>query len=220
MAVLFGVLVGLAVCIPPGPVNIVVISQAMKRGFLHGFAAGLLAAVLDGTYCLLAVLGMANIAEYLNAYQAVLKIIAFLILAGVAWRTFRQSRDYGRLGVSAPPAGASARPFFTVFLLYVSNPSLYAFWLGTAGFVTGHGYIASHKSVAYLFTASVFAGCVLWYLTPEPLRGQVSQALQAENFSAHLPGAGRPPDGFCPGHGRVHIHSAPHLVSRLANLFI
>ena len=47
MAVLIGVLVGLAVCIPPGPVNIVVISQAMKRGFLHGFAAGLLAAVLD-----------------------------------------------------------------------------------------------------------------------------------------------------------------------------
>jgi L-lysine exporter family protein LysE/ArgO len=164
MAVLIGVLIGLAVCIPPGPVNIVVISQAMKRGFLHGFAAGLLAAVLDGTYCLLAVLGMANIAEYLNAYQAVLKIVAFLVLAGVAWRTFRQSREYGRLAVSAPPAGASARPFFTVFFLYVSNPSLYAFWLGTAGFVTGHGYITSHRSVAYLFTASVFAGCVLWYL--------------------------------------------------------
>ena len=164
MAVLIGVLVGLAVCIPPGPVNIVVISQAMKRGFLHGFAAGLLAAVLDGTYCLLAVLGMANIAEYLNAYQSVLKIVAVLILAGVAWRTFQQSREYGRLAIAAPPAGASDRPFVTVFFLYVSNPSLYAFWLGTAGFVTGHGYITSHRSVAYLFTASVFAGCVLWYL--------------------------------------------------------
>jgi L-lysine exporter family protein LysE/ArgO len=164
MTILIGVLVGFAVCIPPGPVNIVIISQAMKRGFLHGFAAGLLAAVLDGAYCLLAVLGMANVAGYLNDYQVVLKAVAFLLLAAVSWRTFRQSREYGRLAAQAPPAGASARPFVTVFFLYISNPSLYAFWLGTAGFVNAHGYITAHRSAAYLFAASVLAGCVLWYL--------------------------------------------------------
>jgi len=164
MAILIGVLVGFAVCIPPGPVNIVIISQAMRRGFLYGFAGGLLAATLDGAYCLLAVLGVANIAGYLSAYQPVLKVVATIILAMIAWRTFRQSRAFGLLPAAAPPPRASARPFVGIFFLYVSNPSLYAFWLGTAGFVTGRGYISSHKSVAYLFAAAVWTGCVLWYL--------------------------------------------------------
>ena len=159
MAILIGVLVGFAVCIPPGPVNIVIISQTMKRGFLYGSAGGLLAATLDGTYCLLAVLGLAKVVGYLNAYQPVFKIVAVFILAGVAWRTFRQSREYAL--PAAPPA--SARPYVGIFFLYISNPSLYAFWLATAGFVTGHGYITGHKSVAYLFAAAVWTGCALWY---------------------------------------------------------
>ncbi len=164
MAILIGILVGFAVCIPPGPVNIVIFSQAMKRGFFHGLAAGLLAATLDGTYCLLAVLGLANIVGTLNAYEPVFKIVAFFILAGVAWRTFRQSQGYARpVPATEPIARASARPYIGIFFLYVSNPSLYAFWLGTAGFVTGRGYISSHKATAYLFAASVWAGCLLWY---------------------------------------------------------
>jgi L-lysine exporter family protein LysE/ArgO len=164
MAILVGILVGFAVCIPPGPVNIVIISEAMKRGFFHGFAAGLLAAALDGSYCLLAVLGLANVAVYLNEYRALLKILAFVILATVAWRTFRQSQEYGQSAAPAPPAPASARPYVGIFILYVSNPSLYAFWLGTAGFVTGHGYVTNHRTMAYLFAGAVWTGCVVWYL--------------------------------------------------------
>lgn len=163
MAILIGVLIGFAVCIPPGPVNIVIISQAMRRGFAHGFAAGLLAATLDGTYCLLAVLGLAKVIGTLDAYQAVLKVAAFFILTAISWRTFRQSRAFGLLPVAAPAPRASARPFVGIFFLYVTNPSLYAFWLGVAGFITGRGYITSHNSVAYLFAAAVWTGCVLWY---------------------------------------------------------
>ncbi len=164
MAVLIGVLVGFAVCIPPGPVNIVIISETMRHRFLHGFATGLLAALLDGTYCLLAVLGLANVVGYLKTYEPILKVAGFFILAAIAWRTFRQSRSFGLLPAAAPAPRASARPFVGIFFLYISNPSLYAFWLGTAAFVTGRGYIARHRPAAFIFAAAVFAGCVLWYL--------------------------------------------------------
>jgi threonine/homoserine/homoserine lactone efflux protein len=164
MVILIGVLIGFAACIPPGPVNIVIISQAMKRGFLHGFVAGLLVASLDGVYCLLAVLGVASVVGYLNKYQPVFKVAACLILAAIAWRTFRQSREYRAPRVAAPPSAVSARPLVGIFFLYISNPSLYAFWLGTAGFVTGHGYITHHRLTAFLFAAAVWVGCILWYL--------------------------------------------------------
>jgi L-lysine exporter family protein LysE/ArgO len=164
MVILVGALIGFAACIPPGPVNIVIISQAMKRGFLHGFVAGLVASTLDGAYCLAAVLGLAGVVGYLNRFQPILKVVAFFILAAIAWRTFRQSREYRGPIVAVPPAAVSARPLIGIFFLYVTNPSLYAFWLGTAGFVTGHGYITRHRPTAFIFAAAVWAGCVLWYL--------------------------------------------------------
>jgi L-lysine exporter family protein LysE/ArgO len=164
MIILVGALIGFAACIPPGPVNIVIISQAMKRGFLHGFVAGLVASTLDGAYCLAAVLGLAGLVGYLNRYQSILKVAAFFILAAIAWRTFRLSQEYRRPVAAAPPAAVSGRPLIGIFFLYVTNPSLYAFWLGTAGFVTGHGYITRHRLTGLVFAGAVWLGCVLWYL--------------------------------------------------------
>jgi threonine/homoserine/homoserine lactone efflux protein len=49
-----------------------------------------------------------------------------------------------------------------VFLLYISNPALYGFWLGVAGTVTAHRWTAG-ASDAWLFSLAVGLGSVLWY---------------------------------------------------------
>jgi len=59
--VLIGILIGFVAAIPLGPVNVYVISQAIKRDFLHGFMAGLTSAVLDFVYCLVAILGLTQV---------------------------------------------------------------------------------------------------------------------------------------------------------------
>ena len=164
MIILIGLLIGFMACIPPGPVNIVIISQAMKCGFLRGFVAGLVASTLDGVYCLLAVLGLSQVVGTLNKYRPAFKVGAAVILAVLAWRTYRQSKEYREPIVPVLPPPVSARPLVGIFFLYVTNPALYAFWLGTAGFISGHGYIRHHKIMAFFFAGAVWVGCVLWYL--------------------------------------------------------
>jgi threonine/homoserine/homoserine lactone efflux protein len=163
MFILIGVIIGFVVCIPPGPVNIVIISQAMKRGFLHGFVAGVTASTLDALYCLLAVLGVSRLVSYLDRFQSILKVLAFVVLALLAYRVFRQSREYQGAKPDKKATAVSARPLAGIFLLYVTNPSLYAFWLGTATFVTGHGWVSNDRLTAVLFAGACWVGCVTWY---------------------------------------------------------
>ena len=66
MFVLLGLIVGFFAAIPLGPVNIFVISQTIKRDFLHGFLAGLTTAILDFIYCLIALVGFFHISFSLN----------------------------------------------------------------------------------------------------------------------------------------------------------
>lgn len=78
--ILVGLAVGFLAAIPLGPVNVYVISQTLKRGFLHGFAGGLTTSVLDGIYCLIALVGISQITDPMMKYLIPMKVLASLVL--------------------------------------------------------------------------------------------------------------------------------------------
>ena len=164
MAVLIGVLVGLAVCIPPGPVNIVVISQAMKRDFFHGLMAGLTAAFLDFIYCLVAILGLSQVTALMNRWAVLLKIVAAIFLLLIAARLYQQSKEYKEALPAKQTSAFSPRPMLAVLALYISNPSLYFFWIGQASLVTSHGLVDDTILVSVSFALACGIGGALWYL--------------------------------------------------------
>jgi L-lysine exporter family protein LysE/ArgO len=164
MFVLLGLLVGFIAAIPLGPVNIFVISQTIKRDFLHGFLAGMTTAILDFVYCLIALVGFFHFSFSLNVTKAIpfLKIVAGLILIGIAVRLVKQAKDFPA-DKSLPKAPRSARPVLGVALLYVSNPSLYFFWLAVAGAVTAHHLVGNTGWRPVLFALSCGLGGLSWY---------------------------------------------------------
>ena len=164
MFVLLGLLVGFFAAIPLGPVNIFVISQTIKRDFLHGFLAGLATAILDFIYCLIALVGFFHFSFSLNVTKAIpfLKIVAGLILVAIAVRLVKQAHE-PPVDRSLPKAPRSARPIFGVILLYVSNPSLYFFWLAIAGAVTAHHLVGNTGWRPILFALSCGLGGLSWY---------------------------------------------------------
>ena len=94
MYILLGILIGFVAAIPLGPVNVFVISQALKRDFLHGFLAGITAALLDILYCLVAILGIAQVAYGLNKFVPAMKVFAALLLTFLGYRLYVQSKTY------------------------------------------------------------------------------------------------------------------------------
>jgi threonine/homoserine/homoserine lactone efflux protein len=166
MFVLLGIIAGLLAAIPVGPVNVFVISQALKRDFLHGLMAGLTAVALDISFAFIALAGFfkfkVNVPPHFISYVKAAGAFIILLLAG---KLIRDSKKFeipqDREKIPAP----TPKPILGVVLLYLSNPTLYIFWIAVAGTVTGllHSRLEGWTAVA--FAVSVGAGSLGWYLS-------------------------------------------------------
>ena len=168
MYFLIGIFLGFAAAIPLGPVNAFVISQTMKRDFLHGFLAGVTAAILDTTYCLIALLGFSLFTVNVEKYQIPLKIIAGLVMLLISWRFYQTSKTPVAPKPKTNSTAFSPRPILGVLLLYVSNPTLYAFWIWAAtvpiSWARSHGLIRESGATPYfLFALACGLGGFIWY---------------------------------------------------------
>ncbi len=166
MFIPLGLMIGFIAAIPLGPVNVVVISQTLKRDFLHGFLAGLTAALLDFGYCLVALVGFFQIKFSVGSKAlSVLKLLAGLILLYISYRLFRTARTFTVNRNSAKGLASTHRPIVSVIALYVSNPTIYAFWFAIVGTVTAHNLVRHDGWRAVVFAAACGAGSIIWYLT-------------------------------------------------------
>jgi threonine/homoserine/homoserine lactone efflux protein len=159
---LIGLAIGFISAIPLGPVNVFVISQTMKRGFRHGFVGGVTACVLDVFYCLIAVLGVTRLTTDYVRYGPVLKIPASFFLAFLAWRLFRHRPETENPKTTV--GRISPRAILSVSVMYITNPSLYAFWLAVAGMATSHGWVLRVGPTPILFALCCGLGGSAWYM--------------------------------------------------------
>jgi len=170
MFILLGVFFGLLAAVPLGPVNFFVVSQAIKRDYLHGLMAGLTAAFLDVTFCFVAMAGFFKIKLNLPPYSmSVLKAVAAVILLLLARKLIRDSRTYEIPQDNDRIPSASPKPILGVILLYVTNPTLYMYWIFVAGAVTGHNLLGQNLVRYGTWTAVGFAVAVgltslAWYV--------------------------------------------------------
>lgn len=183
MFFLFGVIAGLLAAVPVGPVNIFVISQALKRDFLHGLMAGLTAVVLDMSFAFIALAGFFRIKVNLPPhFLSYVKVAAAVIILLLARKLLRDSQKFeipqDRERIPAP----TPKPILGVLLLYVTNPTLYLFWIAVAGTVTGLLHARLEGWTAVAFTASVGVGSLGWYLSLVRFVASRQHRIKAETF--------------------------------------
>lgn len=164
MFILFGLLIGFAAAIPLGPVNVFVVSQTFKHDFVHGLMAGLMTAVMDTIYCLIALVGFFQFKFNLAPYIGWMKGAATLLLIGLGVRLIRQAAKSEIPAVPEKKAIKPSRPLFGVILLYLSNPTLYAFWIAVAGTATAHHMVTNTGWSPVIFAISCGLGSMIWYL--------------------------------------------------------
>lgn len=187
MFILLGIFVGLLAAVPLGPVNVFVVSQALKRDFSHGLLAGLTAATLDTVFCFVALAGFFQIKLSLPPYAtSVLKVTAALIILMLSAKLIHDSRTFSipRDGDKLP--SAAPKPILGVLVLYVSNPTLYMFWVAVAGAVTGHHLVRFGAWTAVAFAAAVGMGSMLWYLSLVRFVSRRQHRIKPETFRKAL----------------------------------
>lgn len=124
---LAGVLFGLALAAPPGPMNAIIAEESVQRGWTAGFRAGLGAMAADVLFFGLAVVGLVAVVDRSPTLQRGLFLVGGLLMLYFAVGAAR-SAD-GQFDGTTPDR---SRGFSKTFLLSLTNPYQILFWL-TAG---------------------------------------------------------------------------------------
>lgn len=166
MFILLGLFVGLLAAVPVGPINLYVASQTLKRDFVHGIMAGLTASLLDITACFIALVGFFELKFSIGPnVRPVLKVVAAVILILLSRKLIRDSKTFRIPMAGDKMPAATPKPTLGVMLLYVTNPTLYMFWIAVAGIVTGHQLVQHSGWTAVAFAVACGVGSFAWYLS-------------------------------------------------------
>jgi threonine/homoserine/homoserine lactone efflux protein len=174
-----GLLIGVLVAAPVGPVNVLCIHRAIERGFWGGIAAGLGAVLGDGLIAFFAALGVGAISGAIQQYRDVIQLIGGLALIVFGARLF----------VAAPQAEAGhpegeQRSTFQhhlwdvpkTFFLTVTNPgavlALFAIFGGASSFVE-----VSSTVDALTMVAAIMSGSLAWWGLLSSLIGRIRHAV-------------------------------------------
>jgi threonine/homoserine/homoserine lactone efflux protein len=158
-ALLKGLVVGLAIAAPVGPIGLLCIRRTLSDGRRDGLAAGLGAATADACYGVIAGFGLTFLSRFLQTQHF------WLTLGGGVFLCFLG----GRTALAHPPErafradpGKLRSAFFSTLLLTLANPmTIMSFAAVFAGLGLG---TRPAYGLATALVAGIFLGSALWWL--------------------------------------------------------
>ena len=172
-----GLLIGLSIAAPLGPIGVLCINRTVAEGPRQGFICGLGAATADALYALAGTVALSAIAQWVIEDRITLRVIGGIFLIYLGARTFMRPTaalpNPGRIAALLPPGAHAA--FMSTFLLTLANPvTLLGFAAMFAGLgVAPVGLIGAANSAAAALVLGVFLGSALWWLALSSLIGQL-----------------------------------------------
>lgn len=164
-----GVVIGLIVAAPIGPVNLICIRRTFFYGPLNGFFSGLGAALGDGVFAVITAFGITAISQWIEGYSTALKVAGGLMLIGFGLHIFRADvallRDAEGAPVRDNASSSLTRTILSTFALTLANP---ATLLGFTALFAGLGSLAGGRASfidAALTVMGVIAGSTVWWFT-------------------------------------------------------
>jgi len=178
-----GIIIGILVSAPVGPVNVLCIQRAIERGFWGGIAAGLGAMLGDGLVALCAALGVGAISGAVQYHRMTIQVLGGLVLVAFGARLFFATPRIVPMAMGA--RAETLRDFVwdipQTFLLTITNPGavlgLFAIFGGVSSFVEVESYID-----ALTIVAAVMGGSFLWWFSLSHLIGRFRHLLNEQRL--------------------------------------
>jgi len=179
-----GMVIGVLVSAPVGPVNVLCIQRAVSRGVMGGFAAGIGAVLGDGFIAMFAAMGVGSISVAIKDWRNTIQIIGGLALLGFAIKLYLTPPP------ETPPTSADdenatladfAWDIPQTFFLTITNPGavlgLFAIFGGVSTFVEVKSYVD-----AFTMVAAVMAGGLSWWFILANMIGRIRHRLNVNRL--------------------------------------
>lgn len=156
-----GLIIGVFVSAPVGPIGILCLQRTLNRGRAHGFATALGAFLSDLLYATLAVFSMSFVIDYITEYKFFLQVIASVILLCFGIYTFF-SNPVRKLSKMNGEKADYWQDFATAFGLTITNPLVVLIFIGL--FAKFH-YISDDTTFlqSVCGIAFIMLGAIFWW---------------------------------------------------------
>jgi threonine/homoserine/homoserine lactone efflux protein len=155
-----GLIIGIAVAAPVGPIGVLCIRRTLAFGRIQGFVSGLGAATADAIYGAIAAFGITSISSILIGQQATIQVIGGLFLLYLGVSTFRSRPAAENLETQQSSKLGS---YLSTFFLTLTNPATI---VSFAAIFAAFGLASDDNDArsAATMVAGVFTGSALWWL--------------------------------------------------------
>lgn len=174
-----GMLIGMLIALPIGPVNLLGLQRAVERGFFGGMAMGIGIMLGDGLIALGAAMGVNALSGAIRQYRTVIQIIGGLaLMVAAAQLYFNRPQFVTHAEAEKATLADYAWDIPRAFFLTIANPSAV---IGTAAIFGGVSTFVEVSSYIDAFTmvASVMGGSFLYWLVVSRLISSVRHNFDA-----------------------------------------
>ena len=173
-----GIIIGLTLAVPVGPISLICIRRAVDGGRLHGIISGIGVSTADSFYAAVAVLGLTVVSAFIIAQQVFFRAVAGLVLIAVGIKVF--------LSVPAERAvdgtqESYATDYLTLLAIAIANPMTIIFFLVV---LPGFGIVPGVTSLltSAEFVLGIFSGSVVWWIVLCGSVGSIRSRLNIHNL--------------------------------------
>jgi threonine/homoserine/homoserine lactone efflux protein len=162
-----GLLLGLSIAAPVGPIGLLCIRRSVAEGARVGFVCGLGAATADALYAAIGGFALTTLTQWLVRARFGLSLAGGLLLLYLGVRTLRATPTDPAAPAHHPaaPTSVSREAYVSTLLLTLANPMTI---LSFAGAFAGLGGPAAagvqHYAATGLLITGTFGGSALWWL--------------------------------------------------------
>lgn len=157
-----GLLIGLAVSVPLGPIGILIIQRTVNKNRLSGFLSGMGASISDTIYAVVAGFSLTYIIEFIRSNQLAFQIFGALVVMALGVHIFLKNpvadlKKYRRRGSSY------FQDFLSTFLITFPNPMVIFIFLAVFA-SSGIVFQMSEPGSAVMLVGGIFVGANSWWL--------------------------------------------------------
>lgn len=155
-----GIVVGMVIAVPAGPVGVLCIRRTLFEGVLFGIVSAIGAALADMIFGLIAGLGLTVVRDWLLGYQDLLAAAGGIYLVYVGVRAFLRRPAADPQPITGEKLAAA---FASTFVLSITNPITI---LALAAIFAKVGFDSGEMTVSevLVLVGGVLAGSLLWWL--------------------------------------------------------
>jgi threonine/homoserine/homoserine lactone efflux protein len=155
-----GIIVGLMIAVPVGPVNILCIRRTIGAGWRSGVISGLGAAAADMLYGGIAGFSITLVIQFLVREQFWIRLFGGILLVGIGiWYFFKKPAPFN---AQMQDRGSAYSDIRSTFLLTLTNPTTVLSFVALLA-ALGLG-IPRHWWLTVFLVGGIFCGSMAWWI--------------------------------------------------------